>query len=147
MALLLTREATSLQKKCVTTGSCPCNSLFYHMPHYSEVPGTIDYGRPYCWDKTPWNDGVLFYKMWYMLWITDQLSQCAQAGITKYHRLASSNHKNLLSYNSRGYSIQDQGFNRPWFLVKAVFLASRWPPSTVPSNVEKKRYLASLLLS
>ena len=69
----------------------------------------------------------------------------APAAITKYHRLGSLNTKMhfLTVLEGRSPRSRCQKF---WFLVRAVFLACRWPPSSCGTQRKGDRTLMSLPL-
>lgn len=71
----------------------------------------------------------------------NQLYQSAWAVITKHSRAGGLNNGNILSYSSRSWEVQDEGAGQ--FLLGALLLACRWPPSLYPHMAEGEKSLYS----
>ena len=70
-----------------------------------------------------------------------------RAVLTKDHGLGGVNNGNLFSLGSGGWKVQDLGSDKIWLLVRADFLACRWPPShcVLTQHVGRGRFFMSLL--
>ena len=68
------------------------------------------------------------------MWGRERVKVSVRAAVIKYHRLSGLNNRNVFSYSSGGWKVQDQGSGKVWFLVRALFLACRQLPSYCVSS-------------